>query len=116
MFINPAIRRSPTYAGVFTADITTLAKIDAHEKRTYQTDYTPKAIHDNILRLLTTTTKTAPIMVNFQVKDIPPKRHDPITHQSLQNQAETRKQFDPAIKDTTALTAKFTTFTPLQLT
>jgi hypothetical protein len=65
-FISPAARRSPTYADVFTADITTLAESDAHEERIYQTDYTPKAICENIQRLLTTTAKTAPI-VNFQV-------------------------------------------------
>ena len=86
-FINPAARRSPTYVDVFTADITTLAEIDAHEERI---DYTPKAIRENIQRLLTTTAKTAP-MVNFQVKDIPPKRHDAVTHASLQDLAETRK-------------------------
>jgi hypothetical protein len=94
-FINPAARRLPTYADVFTADITTLAEIDAHEERIYQPDYTPKDIRENILRLLRTTDKTAP-MVNFQVKDIPPKRYDAITHASLQNLAETRKHFDPS--------------------
>jgi hypothetical protein len=95
-FINPAAHRSPTYADVFTADITTRAEIDAHEERIYQTDYTLKAIREIILRLLTTTAKTA-LMVNFQVKDIPPKRYDAITHASpLQILAETRKHFDPS--------------------
>jgi hypothetical protein len=94
-FINLSSRRSLTYADVFTADVTTLAEINAHEERIYQTDYTPKTIRNNILRLLTTTAKTAP-MVNFQVKDIPPKRYDAITHESLQSLAETRKHFDPS--------------------
>ena len=91
--LNPGLRTELTYQEACTAELTTIASVEHHERRLFQPGFTPTEIRGNILSMLQTANPDQH-MVDFQEKDIPPQNRDPKTHRILMDLIRKRRQLD----------------------
>jgi hypothetical protein len=69
------------------------ADVERHEERIYQPGYTPRAIRENIQKMLQDSNRNQH-MVDFPDKDIPPPERDAQTHRVLTDLLQKRRRLD----------------------
>jgi hypothetical protein len=110
--LNPAHRPILTSAGAFTGRLVSRAEIERHEKRIYQTGYTPKAIRESIQRMLQESNPNQHV-IDFQERDIPPPDRDMQTHRTLNELLQLRTRLNQDFQsDTDSVAADGTPLDP----